>query len=98
MSSPATTLVADDDNGTDGTTPGTSDTYGRVSSSGRVIKQTNKGKIFSAALLVAQAKQTNSQSKILGYSHKAHLLRVIFLTLKRRPIKIILPSDNLSGS
>lgn len=67
MSSPATTLVADDDNGTDGTTPGTSDTYGRVSSSGRVIKQTNKGKIFSAALLVAQAKQTNSQSKILGY-------------------------------
>ncbi|PVD35048.1 hypothetical protein C0Q70_06329 [Pomacea canaliculata] len=62
MSSPATTLVADDDNGTDGTTPGTSDTYGRVSSSGRVIKQTNKGKIFSAALLVAQAKQTNSQT------------------------------------
>lgn len=57
LSSPPLSTAADE--GKDGTTASSSgDAYGRVSSSGRVIKQTNKGRCFTAAREAAQNKQS----------------------------------------
>lgn len=57
LSSPPLSTAADE--GKDGTTASSSgDVYGRVSSSGRVIKQTNKGRCFTAAREAAQNKQS----------------------------------------
>lgn len=53
--SSSSTLTADE--GKDGMAS-SADVYGRVSSSGRVIKQTNKGRCFTAAREAAQNKQS----------------------------------------
>lgn len=58
-SPPPCTTTTTADEGKDGTTASSSgDVYGRVSSSGRVIKQTNKGRCFTAAREAAQNKQS----------------------------------------
>lgn len=68
-----TTLACEDDH--DGTVSGTTDSFGRVSSSGRIIKQTVKGKSFSAAVSAAQSKPTTTG--MLGY----HNIRECQLTV-----------------